>query len=197
MGNNDKKRRIVVDLMNNSTIEDLEIIWENNWPLRWVSPILNDQYDYASNPLELDMDYEHSGTDESKMLSIQSEILIELKNDNSYTIEDGVVWSESHVWAKEITNSIEGSLPIYKIKEIKSFDDLLVELENFGVISLSPGTSVGVNCKIDQQNFEKVIDWDEWYGEIIKFDSDSCLVTVKDDDSENECLAKIEDLFVI
>ena len=32
--------------MNNSTIEDLEIILENSWPLRWVSILSNDQFDY-------------------------------------------------------------------------------------------------------------------------------------------------------
>ena len=69
---------IIIDLMNTSTIEDIEIIAEE-WPLRWICPIFNDQYDFDSNPLELDKDYEHSGTDESKMISIQSEIIIEKK----------------------------------------------------------------------------------------------------------------------
>ena len=31
MGNNDKKRRFVVDLINNSNVEELEIILEWKW----------------------------------------------------------------------------------------------------------------------------------------------------------------------
>ena len=109
---------IIIDLMNTSTIEDIEIIGEE-WPLRWVCPIFNDQYDFESNPLELYKDYEHSGTDESKMISIQSEIIIEQKDEDLFIIEEGTLWSESHVWCKEINTSTPGCLPLYNKKEIK------------------------------------------------------------------------------
>ena len=125
------------------------------------------------------------------------EALIKLDDDDSYTLEDGVVWSESHVWAKEITNTTPGTLPIYRKKEIKGFDELLSELEGFGIVSLSPGAAVGINCKLDQDNLKDVISWDEWYGEVIKFDFNTGLVTVKDDETEDEYLVKLEDLFNI
>jgi len=189
------EKDIIIDLMSTSTIEDIEIIGEE-YPLRWICPIFNDQYDFDSNPLEFDKDYEHSGTDESKMLSIQSEIIIERKDENSFTIEEGTLYSESHVWCKEIDASTAGSLPLYSKKEIKGLENLLVELEDIGsVVSLAAGTDVGVNCRRDQDNLEEEIDWDEWYGEIIKFDLETGFVTVKDEDTDEEFLAKIEDLF--
>lgn len=191
------EKDIIIDLMITSTIEDLELISEG-WPLRWISPIFNDQYDFDSNPLELDKDYEYSGTDGSKMLSIHSEIIIELKDENTFTIEDGTLWSESHVWCKEINNTTAGTLPLYKKKEIKGLENLIVELENIGsVVSLIYGTDVGVNCRRDQNNLEEEISWDEWYGEVIKFDLITGFVTIKDDDTDEELLVKIYDLYSV
>ena len=188
-------KNIIIDLMNTSTIEDIEIIGEE-WPLRWICPVFNDQYDFESNPLELDKDYEHSGTDESKMISIQSEIIIEKENENIFIIEEGTLWSESHVWCKEINTSTPGSLPLYNKKEIKGLENLLSELENIGsVVSLNSGTDVGVNCKRNQDDLEEEIDWDEWYGEIVNFDFKTGLAKVKDEDTDEEFFTKIEDLF--
>ena len=181
--------------MNTSTIEEIEIIGEE-WPLRWICPIFNDQYDFETNPLELDKNYEHSGRDESKMISIQSEIIIELEDEDLFIIEEGTLWSESHVWCKEINKATPGTLPLYNKKEIKGLENLLSELENVGsVVSLTFGTNVGVNCKRDQDDLDEETDWDEWYGEIVSFDSKTGLVKVKDEDTGKEFFTKIEDLF--
>ena len=186
---------IIIDLMNTSTIEDIEIIGEE-WPLRWICPIFNDQYDFESNPLELYKDYEHSGTDESKMISIQSEIIIEQKDEDLFIIEEGTLWSESHVWCKEINTSTPGCLPLYNKKEIKGLENLLSELENVGsVVSLTSGTDVGVNCKRDQDDLDEETGWDEWYGKIVNFDFITGLVKVKDEDTDEEFFTKIGDLF--
>ena len=44
------KKNIIIDLMSTSTIEDLELIG-SEWPLRWTSPIFNEQYDFDLNHL--------------------------------------------------------------------------------------------------------------------------------------------------
>ena len=189
------KKNIIIDLMSTSTIEDLELIG-SEWPLRWTSPIFNEQYDFDLNPLELSKDYEYSGTDESKMLSLHSEIII-YKNENSiYTIEDGALYTESHVWCKEINFNTAGSLPLYNKKEIKSFKNLLSEIEDIGsVVSLAVGTDVGVSCRRDQDKLDNIIDYEDFYGEIIKLKLETGSVIVTDDDTGHEYHAKIEDLF--
>lgn len=189
------KKNIIIDLMSTSTIEDLELIG-SEWPLRWTSPIFNEQYDFDLNPLELSKDYEYSGTDESKMLSLHSEIII-YKNENSiYTIEDGALYTESHVWCKEINLNTAGSLPLYNKKEIKGFKNLLSEIEDIGsVVSLVLGTNVGVSCKRDQDELEAITDYEGFYGKIINFEIESGYVTVADDDTGFEHQVMIEDLF--
>ena len=145
-----KKKNIIIDLMGTSTIEDLELIGAE-WPLRWTSPIFNDQYDFDVNPLELSKEYEYSGTDESKMLSLHSEIIIYKNEDGSFTIEDGALFTESHVWCKEINFNTAGSLPLYNKKEIEGFENLLSELVVIGsTVNLALGTDVGISCRRDQ-----------------------------------------------
>jgi len=190
-----KKKNIIIDLMGTSTIEDLELIGAE-WPLRWTSPIFNDQYDFDVNPLGLSKEYEYSGTDESKMLSLHSEIIIYKDDDGSFTIEDGALFTESHVWCKEINFNTAGSLPLYNKKEIKGFENLLSELVEIGsVVNLALGTDVGISCRRDQDELDNIIDYEEFYGEIIKLKLESGCVIVAEDDTGHEHHAKIEDLF--
>ena len=190
-----KKKNIILDLMGTSTIEDLELIGAE-WPLRWTSPIFNDQYDFDVNPLGLSKEYEYSGTDESKMLSLHSEIIIYKDDDGSFTIEDGALFTESHVWCKEINFNTAGSLPLYNKKEIKGFENLLSELVEIGsVVNLALGTDVGISCRRDQDELDNIIDYEEFYGEIIKLKLESGCVIVAEDDTGHEHHAKIEDLF--
>ncbi len=190
-----KTKNLIIDLMATSTIEDLELIGAE-WPLRWASPIFNEQYDFDVNPLDLSKEYEHSGSDESKMLSLHSEIIIHKNEDDSFTIEDGALFTESHVWCKEINFNTAGSLPLYNKKEIEGFENLLSELVVIGsVVNLALGTDVGISCRRDQDELDNIIDYEEFYGEIIKLKLESGCVIVAEDDTGHEHHAKIEDLF--
>ena len=146
-------KNIIIDLMNTSTIEDIEIIGEE-WPLRWICPVFNDQYDFESNPLELDKDYEHSGTDESKMISIQSEIIIEKRDENLFIIEEGSLWSESHVWCKKINKSI--SKNIKKIVKCREKDIFICSTGVIGEnIPLRPtNKAISQSLKISENKWE-------------------------------------------
>jgi hypothetical protein len=182
--------------MSTSGIEDLEIMSEYDWPLRWIAPIENEQYDYDKNPFDLDREYEESGTDGTKMLSLHDEIVIYKNDEDLFTCEDGPVWHESHVWCKKVDFNFPGLLPIYKKEQIQGFENLVNHLSGkFSTVDLSEGASVVVNCKLNQDNLEEVISWDEWYGEIIKIDLSTGMVTVKDEDTEEELLTNIADLF--
>ena len=109
-------------------IDDLEIIWSENWPLRWIAPVENEDYDYKENPLELDEEYEHSGSSWFYMISLQTEIVITKNKDKTYTLEDGLVWVESHCWEESITRSTPGNLPWYVKIDCKDFKTLLEKI---------------------------------------------------------------------
>ena len=189
------RKSLIIDLMGTSTIDGLELIGAE-WPLRWASPIFNDQYDFDVNPLGLSKEYEHSGSDESKMLSLHSEIIIHKNEHNIYTIEDGALYTESHVWCKEINFNTAGSLPLYNKKDMKDFENLLSELVVVGsTVNLALGTDVGISCRRDQDELDNIIDYEEFYGEIIELKLERGCVIVADDDTGHEYHAKIEDLF--
>ena len=124
-----KKIELIKQLMSSTSIEDLEIIWDTKWPLRWIAPVNNQDYDYDANPLELDKAYEHSGTSSFNMISLQTEIVITKNDDGSYTLEDGLKWAESHSWCNEIIESTPGSLPWYVKKECIDFQTLVASIE--------------------------------------------------------------------
>jgi len=123
----DDKDQICI-LMDTNLIEDIELEVEE-FPLRWIAPVYNEDYDYQADPLELDEDYECSGSNSKYMISLQNEIVITKNDDDSYTYEDGLRWVESHVWCKEIDKSTPGTLPWYIEKRCNNFQELLDTLE--------------------------------------------------------------------
>ena len=81
-------------------------------------------------------------------------------------------------------------------KDIKDFENLLSELVVIGsTVNLALGTDVGISCRRDQDELDNIIDYEEFYGEIIELKLERGCVIVADDDTGHEYHAKIEDLF--
>ena len=151
-----KRIEHIKQLMSSTSIEDLEIIWATKWPLRWIAPVNNQDYDYDDNLLELDKSYEHSGTSQFYMISFQTEIVITKNEDDSYTLEDGLVWAESHSWCKEIKESTPGTLPWYIKKECKDFQTLVGTLEEMYNVQYEILEDGGECIDIDGNSYKTV-----------------------------------------
>lgn len=116
-------------MYNQYGIEDLECLSSGtDFPLHWIAPVSNDDYDYHANPLDLDEDYEKSGSSPFFMCSIQNSIKIN-KNKEGYTIEDGVEYVESHSYCTGIKKDTPGSLPWYVKYKFKDLQSLINQIE--------------------------------------------------------------------
>ncbi len=112
-------------MYNQYGIEDLECLSSGKkFPLHWISPVNNDDYDYNANPLNLDEEYEKSGSSPFFMCSIQNSIKIN-KTKDGYTLEDGVEYVESHSYCTEIKEDTPGYLPWYVKYEFKNLQSLI------------------------------------------------------------------------
>lgn len=112
-----------------SNFDPTPILEIQKFPLRWEAEILNQDYDFDSNILELDIGAEN----ENYLVSVASAIEIKKYEDGSYEFWDGVYWVESHSWISKLNendNYPSLSLLNQKFKDLISLKTFLYE--NYG-----------------------------------------------------------------
>ncbi len=126
----------VIELMARCLIEDLELD-DSVSPehLTWRAPIYADDYDFGPNPLDLDAEFEGCtpGDHLAVLRSLHQQIQVD-KSAAGFIVQDGVMWTESHVWERSVTGETPGSLPWYaqhECADLTSLLGLLNELYDF------------------------------------------------------------------
>lgn len=93
--------KIVDDLISN--FDPIPLLEIEKFPLRWEAEIFIDDYDFNSNILNLDEDYEHEN--ENFLNSVGTAIEIRKYENDSYEFWDGPYFIESHSWINKLNEN--------------------------------------------------------------------------------------------
>ena len=111
-----------------ANFDPIPTIVNEDFPLRWESNILIEDYDFSENYLDLDPNYERSNGKYLK--SVGTAIEINTEEDGSFEYRDGIFMIETHAWCSKLnTNQDFPSYAIIneKFKNLNDLKEFLVE----------------------------------------------------------------------
>ena len=100
-----------------------------DFPLRWESNILIEDYDFSENYLDLDQDYDRLNGKYLK--SVGTAIEINKEEDGSFEYWDGIYMIETHAWCSKLNTNKDFpsfSLINEKFKNLNELKKFLVEM---------------------------------------------------------------------
>ena len=123
----------IIDLVDKliSNLDPTPINVNDEFPLRWESNILIEDYDFSENYLDLDKSYEILNGKYLK--SVATAIEINKEEDGTFEYCDGIFMVESHAWCSKLNtnpNFPSFSLLNEKFRNINELKAFLVENYN-------------------------------------------------------------------
>lgn len=120
----------IIEIVDNliSNFDPTPVLEIEKFPLRWEAEIFIDDYDFNSNILNLNEDYEYENED--FLASVGTAIEIRKYKNGNYEFWDGPYFIESHSWINRLNkNDNYPSLLLInkKFKDLDSLKNFLIE----------------------------------------------------------------------
>jgi hypothetical protein len=114
-----------------ANFDPLPTLVNEDFPLRWESPIFLQDYDFSENYLDLDENFERSSG--SQLKSVGTAIEINREEDGSFEYSDGVFMIETHAWCSKLNSSEDFpsfSLVNQNFKNLSELKKILAKIYN-------------------------------------------------------------------